>query len=203
MFVREHSFTCFKYIFFPTALHVWTCGILEWAFFPNFSFLWGLFLWIHQESVRCQIHICQLNSKGNTGSQTCISGVVLIFIAGMVGFRRNSTTMKLAPLGHRVNTHGDPCSRQKHTKQKKNLSIFYWLQTENSLFTHVGFHCTIVTRCVFTDLIAVSTTLMELLQVVFTNTAVALLAYNRIYCSYSFLSNVLVSSTMKKIYNIG
>lgn len=55
----------------------------------------------------------------------------------------------------------------------------------------------------FTDLIAVSTTLMELLQVVFTNTAVVLLTYNRIYCSYSFLFNVLVSSTMKKIYNIG
>lgn len=91
----------------------------------------------------------------------------------------------------------------KTHKTKTNLSIFYWLQTENSLFTHVGFHCTIVTRCVFTDLIAVSTTLMELLQVVFTNTAVVLLTYNRIYCSYSFLSNVLVSSTMKKIYNIG
>lgn len=111
--------------FFPLQHYIFGLGgILEWTFFPNFSFLWGLFFWIHLESVRCQIHISQPNSKGNTGSQTCISDVILIFIAGMVGFRRNSTTTKLAPLGHRVNKHGDPCPSQKHTKQKKTCQSF-------------------------------------------------------------------------------
>lgn len=70
---------------------------------------------MHWESAICQIHICQLNSKGNTGSQTCISGVIPIFIAGMFGFQRNSTTMKLAPLGDCINKNEDPCPLQKNT----------------------------------------------------------------------------------------
>lgn len=55
------------------------------------------------ESVGCKIHVCQLNSKGSTGSQKRISGVILIFIAGMVGFRRNSSITNLASLGHHAN----------------------------------------------------------------------------------------------------
>lgn len=76
------------------------------------------FLKMHWESVCCQIHVCQLNSKGSTGSQTCISSVILIFIDGMVSFRRNSTTVMLAPLGHRTNKHEDPHTFQKHTPKK-------------------------------------------------------------------------------------
>lgn len=73
-----------------------------------------------------------------------------------------------------TNTKIPAPSRNTH---QKNLSIFYWLKTENSLLTHVGFHCLIVSRCGFTHLKDVSTMLMELLQVVFTIAGVTLLSY--------------------------
>lgn len=134
---------------------------------------------MHWEPIGCKIPVCQLNSKGSAGSQTCISGVILIFIAGMVGFWRNSTTTNLVSLGHDVNTLEDHHLFHKHAHQKMCLSLFYWLKIENSLFTHVGFHCRIETTCVFTHLKVVTTILMELLQVV-ANAVVTQLTYNRI-----------------------
>lgn len=117
------------------------------SFFYLLSGFWRDFFYeIHWESVGCKIHVCQLNSKGSTGSQTHISGVILIFIAGMVGFRRNSSITNLVSLGHHVKKLTPSTNI---TKKPFFLTLFYWLKIENSLFTRVGFHCMIETTGVF------------------------------------------------------